>query len=76
MPFYDDNITIVPKATSPTITVVPKATSPTITVVPKATSPNITKVPKPYIDPLIILTESGEDIFIEEGSPMTVQGVI
>jgi len=66
MPVYDDSITKVVKATSPTQTIVPKGTMPTTTL-----------VPKPYpTEVLALLTEDGVEILIESGEVLTVQGAL
>ena len=73
---YDDQITKVPKGTSPTQTIVPKATSPDQTIVVKATSPDVTKVPKPYSEePNILSTEAGIGILNEDGTGLLMQVV-
>jgi len=64
-------ITAKPTAT-PTITEKPTAT-PSITEKPTAT---ITTTAKPYTEPLALLAEDGEDLLMENGVTLEVEGTI
>jgi len=72
MPTYDTNVTVVPKATSPTVTVVAKPATPVATIVAKATSPTITRVPKPYIESTVLLTEASAELMMENGEILLI----
>ena len=74
MPTYDSNITTVAKPTA-SYTVSAKPTA-SYTIVAKGSRPTTTKVPKPYLEPLAILAEDGEELLYENEVVMTVEGTL